>query len=179
MRPGKPSWSWVMLLVPVLVMGTMVPSVAVEPTASSLRMFAAKDKVTAYRYGKWVYLELGTWIAPTGGAFEVRASRPDYDTPVDLRQVDPGTGETVRDLPDDLLQGWYGLDRFFRMTVRTKKGAWVTGRTMGFCPNAGERQRLSDEGPTNPTYPWACGRSPLTRGMVWGIDEGWAVGTFG
>ncbi|MGH2653160.1 MAG: lysyl oxidase family protein [Actinomycetota bacterium] len=180
MRPGKLPWSAAILfLVPLVLMGTMVPSTAEEPTAPSLSLFAARDNITAYRYGKWVYLDLGTWITPTGGAFEIRASRPDYDSPVDLRQVDAQTGATIRDLPDDLLQGWFGLDRFFRMTVRTKGGKWVAGRTLGFCPNDGEHQRLNDTGPPNSVYPWVCGGHPLTRGMVWGIDDGWAVGTFG
>lgn len=179
MRPGRGPWApSLVLLVPLVIAGTVVPSAAEEPP-SSLRLFATNTKVITYRYGGCVYPDLGTWITPTGGTFDVRASRPDYDTPVDLRQVDPETGTTVRDLPDDLLLGWWGLDDFLRVIVRTKEGKWVTARNMGFCPNGGEQQRMDDTGPVNPRYPWVCGSNPLTRGMVWGIDQGWAVGTFG
>lgn len=43
-----------------------------------------------------------------------------------------------------------------------------------FCPN-GYRQRVNGNGPTIPRYPEGCSAFPFTRGVVWGIDNGWAA----
>jgi hypothetical protein len=38
---------------------------------------------------------------------------------------------------------------------------------------------VNDDGPVIPTYPEGCYANPFTRGVIWGIDEGWAVNPFG
>ena len=37
--------------------------------------------------GRRAYLDIGAYVAAVGGAFEIWASRPDYDTPVSVWQV--------------------------------------------------------------------------------------------
>ncbi|HEX2030169.1 MAG TPA: hypothetical protein VHL78_02040, partial [Actinomycetota bacterium] len=153
---------------------------AAEPALPSVRLIAADDHVTAKRFGKTVWLDPGVFVAATGGAFDLRVSRPDYTSPLDLRQVDPATGEVVRDLPEDALAGWNGLSKFFRLRVEDASGDGVAARKVRFCPGEGSRQRIDDSGPFDPAYPWFCGAwHPLVQGQTWGIDQGWAVHALG
>lgn len=125
-------------------------------------------------------LDLGAWIAATGGDVQLEVARPDYDTAPGIAQVDAATGDVVRDLPDDILDGWFGLSRFVRVTVRKPDGTWLKSRLFSFCPNGWDRQRVDDSGPDVPRYPTFCGASsPFTKGMVWGIDAGWATNALG
>ena len=145
----------------------------------SLRLFAATDEVTAYRYGRVVPLALGVYAAPTGDAFEVRATRADYDQPITAAQVDAATGDVLWSIPSDRIAGWRGLARFFTLSIKNADGDGVVWRRLPFCA-AGERQRVDDSGPPLPVYPQFCGwGSPFTRGMVWGLEEGWAVAIAG
>jgi Lysyl oxidase len=161
-------------------LGVAVLPANAGPPLPSLRLFAATERVVAVKSGNRAWVDPGMWVASTGGAFELHASRPDYDSPFDLRQVDAATGTTLVDLPDDLLFRLNGLDDFFRVTVRDQDGDLVRSREAYFCPNEGERQRLNDQGPLQPLYPWSCGGShPLILGSVWGVEDGWAVSALG
>jgi hypothetical protein len=124
-------------------------------------------------------IDPGVWVAAVNGAFQLNVSRPDYDTPVGLTQVDATDGSVLQTLPADLLVGpWFGLSDFIHVTVRGPAGTVIQRNAYDFCPNNWDRQRLDDSGPLNPTYPSYCGGMPLTQGMVWGIDSGWAVTPF-
>jgi Lysyl oxidase len=154
---------------------TLVPraAAAVPPT---VRLFAASSQITAERgRNDVVYLDPGIWVASVGGAFELRASRPDYDTPPSLVQTDAVTDAVLRTLPSHMLDGWGGLREFFHLRVRDRSGNVVLTDDLPFCPNTYNRARLSDDGPLNSVYPYICGGSPFTRGTVWGIDDQWAV----
>lgn len=163
----------------VLIVAPLTPFArAGDVQAPSLRVFAAATKVKLSSYRGRVALNLGTWITPVGGDFELRVARPDYDSPIEIDQVDSATRAVVRDLPADTLDGWRGLKDFFRIVVRDKSGSFVRSKRFNFCPNAGGRQRLDDTGKHMPTYPYLqCRKSfPFLRGMVWGVDDRWAVG---
>ena len=165
----------VSLLVPTLVVST---ASAAEPP--SLRLFAADSDITVERSGRrFVYVEPGAWITPVGGTFELRATRPDYDTPVSLTQVDALTQEVLRTLPAESLEGWYGLKDFIHYSVRDADGKVIVRTAMPFCANSYNRSRLSDESPLVSTYPYFCQGGPFTKGMVWGIDQGWATSALG
>jgi Lysyl oxidase len=162
-----------------LGVAVLQPASAGTPVPS-LRLFAATERVVAVKSGPRVWVDPGMWVASTGGAFELHVSRPDYDSPVDLRQVDAGTGTLLVDLPDDLLLGLHGLEDFFGITIRNQDGDVVRSVGRHFCPNDGERQRLNDQGPLRPLYPWSCGGShPLTLGGVWGVEDGWSSSALG
>jgi hypothetical protein len=152
------------------------PAAAPAQTTPSLRLVPTGGHVTLPSYRGRVFLELGAWAAATGGDFELRVARADYDSPVDIVQVDSSTGAVIRDLPETTLEGWSGLSRFVGVTVRKPDGTRVARRVLAFCPNTYERQRVDDSGPEVPRYPTSCGAfSPFTRGMVWGIESGWAA----
>jgi lysyl oxidase len=150
------------------------PAVAADPP--TVRVFAASTDVTTERgRGAFVFVDPGIWVASVGGAFELRATRPDYDTSPGLVQTDATTGAVLRTLPAELLEGWSGLSNFFHVRVRDVDGNVVFRQDLSFCPNSYYRARLSDDGPLNSVYPYICGGNPFTRGAVWGIDDQWAV----
>jgi hypothetical protein len=147
-------------------------------TTPSLRLFAAASTITAERGARdRVVVDPGVWIASVGGPFELRASRPDYDTPVSLAQTDAGTGAVLRDLSPELLDGWAGLKDFVHIAIRDLDGKLALRSPMSFCPNSWSRSRVNDEGPLISRYPYFCGGNPFTKGTVYGIDAGWAVPT--
>lgn len=156
------------------VVATAGPATAADPP--SVRMLASSTMLTVERGRRdFVWVDPGAWIASVGGAFELRATRAAYDSPVELEQVDASTGEPLRSLPADLLDGWYGLQEFLHVSVRHGDDRPVVRTTVSFCPNGWDGQRLDDAGPVTSRYPMFCGGGPFTRGMVWGIDDGWAV----
>jgi hypothetical protein len=165
-------------VVGALILGSAPP--ASGGGSPSIRLFAADPHITVQRNGQRARIDPGMWVASVGGGFHLQVARPDYVSPVDIVQLDRETGDVVQDLPEDVLDGWFGLEKVFRMTLKDEDGVRVWAKTRGWCPNEGEPQRVNDQGPEAPSYPFYCGGyHPLTRGMVWGIDEGWAVGALG
>ena len=147
----------------------------------SVRLVSAVDTVTLKRPpGRRAYLDLGTYVASVGGAFEIWATRPDYDTPVSVWQVvRSGADITTYPLPSSVERDWKGLSKFLHVVVTDADGNVVLDRYHAFCPGAGELARVSDDGPDVATYPQFCGGNPFTLGAVWGIDSGWASNAFG
>jgi hypothetical protein len=163
--------------VALLLFAIVAPGVAhAAPPRVGLRLFAAQDHVVLKRSGKRVWLDVGAYIAADRSAFDIRAWRNNYKQPIQVEQVlhaSDGT-TTTRQLPADVADGWLGLSRFIHVTVRDDTGATVVRWTGDFCPD-GFGQRVNDQGPVNQTFPNYCYTNPLTLGMVWGIDRGWAV----
>jgi len=163
----------------VLVQGSA--TAYAQSTPPSLRLHAGSLSTTIHRYAREVPLDLPVFVASTGGDFQLNVTRPDYDSPKMVNQVESASGAVVRPLPREILRGWGGLRDFLRVGLRTRAGKLVAWRTFDFCPNAGGGgQRVNDDGPPFSRYPAFCGAgSPFVRGMVWGIDEGWAVSALG
>ena len=69
---------------------------------------------------------------------------------------------------------------FVHYEVVDAHGVVVKRQGLSFCPNASpwQRERISDEGPLSPRYPRDClladWATRFIKGMVWGIDLGWA-----
>jgi hypothetical protein len=163
----------VMLAVP------LVPAAARASSASngSLRVFAGSDRVVLKRYPhEPLWFDVGVYVAAQGGSFDLRVSRDGYRNPIQISQVlhRPDGSTRTRPLPADVLDGWFGLARFLHVTVVDDHGTVVRQWTGDFCPD-GYGQRVNDHGPTDQTFPQYCSANPFTLGMVWGIDDGWAV----
>ena len=175
MRLGRrTSPFWVITLAFTVVLGIAPAAEAAAPP--TLRLFAGASSIEVRRQSDdFVWVDPGTWIASVGGGFELVMARPDYETPISVSQVDPLTGTVVRTLPVEMLDGWSGLRDFVHVSVRDGRGRLVLRQALPFCPNGYSRARLSDDGPMTPSYPSFCGGNPFTRGMVWGIDDHWAV----
>ncbi len=163
----------VVLATQLLLAGAPSASAAEPP---SLRLFAASSHIEIQRgrHG-FTWFDPGEWVASVGGAFELRVSRPDYDTPVGVVQTDVVTGTALRTLPVELLDGWFGLGNFLHLSIRDADGKVQLRQSFTFCPNSYSRARVSDEGPLTSVYPYYCSGNPFTKGSVWGIDEAWAV----
>ena len=164
----------------IIVLSTQLLLFGAPPAAAddppSLRLFAASSHIDIQRgrHG-FTWFDPGAWVASVGGAFELRVSRPDYDTPVGIVQTDAVTGAAIRTLPVELLDGWFGLGNFLHVSVKDVDGKIMFRQAFTFCPNAYYRARVSDDGPLTSVYPYFCGGNPFTKGAVWGIDDAWAV----
>lgn len=181
MRPVPRPRSLLVVSLALALASPAQPSPAQVPEPPSLRLVAARNRLTLDRYGLRVYLNLGVWAAAVGGDFRLDVSRPDYESPVEVVQTD-ALGNEIQELPTGVLDGWRGLREFIGVTFRkASTGRAVAGGKFTFCPNAYDRQRADDTGSDVPTYPDSCGGSyfPFLKGMVWGIDEGWAVDALG
>jgi hypothetical protein len=165
------------LLCSTLVLQMPLGAEAATPSAR-LELRRASEKVELTRYkGEPLFLDLGIYVAAIGEAFDLRVARTSYTEPVQLTQILSGPGGTtdIVDLPEDMLDGWKGLAGFLELEVKKLDGTTVIDQTSTFCPNGYDRQRLSESGPVQPTFPDSCWSNPFTRGMVWGIDADWAV----
>ncbi len=168
-----------------IIVGLVAPmgslSAVASPAAPSVRLVAGSDEVTIVRRQNYpVPLNVGVFAAAVNGALEIRASRPDYDTPVSVERWIDG-GATIEPWPADTVTDWRGLTGFLRVTVRKDNGRVVLDQYTDFCPAMYGGQRVDDAGPLTQTYPmYGCGGyTPFVLGNVWGIDEGWAVPAVG
>ena len=103
------------LSVALLVTGFVsAPVVHAAGNGPSVRLIAGTDKVTLKRPpGRRAYLDIGAYVASIGGAFEIWASRPDYDTPVSVWQVVRSGGSITKyPLPSWVDNNWMGLSKF-------------------------------------------------------------------
>jgi hypothetical protein len=162
-----------------LVLATLLPALSAraQDAAPTLKLLAGRHDVSAEKYPREpLYLDLGVFVAAANAPFELWVTRPDYAQPVQIAQrlhKADGTSEFVS-LPSDVLDGWDGLVDFLRVDFH-QDGELVKSKTLTFCPNSYDRQRVSDEGPVRATYPDGCYGNPFTKGLIWGIDEEWAV----
>lgn len=177
---ARRSRTFVLSLLAFALAALALPAFAHGAPAPSLRLVVGSEQLTAYRYSKREPIDLGVWIAAVGGDFELRLTRASYEEPFSLAQVDSVTGESLRAIPQELVDGTNGVSRFLAVTVRDADETVVARRRFGWCPSDGERQRLDDLGAVTPRYTTYCGAwFPFLRGMVWGIDDHWAVDAFG
>jgi hypothetical protein len=166
---------WIPLPVALIALATLLtpggaPARAATPRPT-LRLLTADPTVTIVRYGNRAWLDAGIYVAATGGPFEIRIQRPDYDHPMEVTQHVGGGGDVA--LPAGLARSLVGLRRFIHLTITDPHGKVVLDRYHAFCPTS--EVRVNDEGPQAATYMGYCYGSPFTLGTVWGIDEGWAT----
>jgi Lysyl oxidase len=166
-------------------LGTSLPARAAgDSSHPSVRLIRISDHATWYKKGaRGVYGEATTYVGARGGTWEVWGQRPDYRQPIEVSQVvrDPsGSVVEQRALPEITLTTFgSAFPDFTRLTLRNSLGDVVVKRSIDFCPNDYNVQRLSGKGPANPTFPEMCWANPFTTGMVWGIDKGWATQSSG
>lgn len=146
-----------------------------------IRLLSTQNEATAVRYGdRPARLHPGLFVGVGNGPLDLRVRRASFGEPVTLTQMIRGDkGTTERALSPELLDGWKGLDNFFRVKVTRPDGRVVWSELKTFCPNSGYRQRLDDRGPDRTTFPDRCFHSPRLLGMTWGVDESWAVSAGG
>jgi hypothetical protein len=161
----------------LIVVAALAPATIASAQPPSLRLFAIQHRVSvvqaALRAGAF---DLGAWVTSTGGAFQIDLRRPSYGSWI-ADQIDPATGAALRVLPRKLVAPEQGFLGFLSVRFVDPRGRLAGRRMVTFCP-AGESARVDDTGPLNPSYPTGCNADaffPFARGVVWGIDPGWAV----
>jgi uncharacterized OsmC-like protein len=150
--------------------------------APSIKLIGSYDHITVKRLSRDqpAFVPLGAWIASVGGAFELRATKDpsDYALPIEVTQVDAEAPDDppIVTLPSGSANpNWRGLFDFLDLDVQKPNGNFQEPRSFDWCPSEGARERTSDAGPIESVYLDFCDGGPFTRGVVWGIDEGWAT----
>lgn len=154
-----------------------VGSQAALAPAPLVRLMTSSDSVTLPRYRQRVDLNLGIYAAAGDDPFEIRAHRPNWDTPIQAFLEMPGGGEVA--LPDGAMENFSQVQQFFHLTFTDGTGTRVLNRYPGFCPT-GDAVRIDPNAP-HPAraYPSYCPYNPYTRGGVYGISPGHAVPALG
>ena len=112
-----------------------------------LELLRASASVTLDKYpGTPVYLDVGAYVASVGGPFQLNVTRAGYRSPIEVRQI---AGGESRALPAWVDDGWSGLRRFLRYTVRNSAGAVIWSGSATFCPSGFNMQRVDPGGPAN------------------------------
>ena len=122
----------------------------------------------------------GVWVASVGGAFELRVSRPDYDTPVIVQQVDADDGRGSCDAPRRAPRRLVRASTDFVALSASGPRRHSRGhrQTAHVLPERLRRARACPTtSPLTSDLPLLLRRRTRSReGSVWGIDDGWAVG---
>jgi hypothetical protein len=159
-----------------------VPATAAQaaavPAGPEIKLIAAQHNITAQRFGNQVFVDPGIWVASLGAPLQLDVGRASYTEPITVTQVisQPGLPPETRPLPASILDHWNGLKNFVSITIRNKAGKVVGSSRLTLCPNTFDTERASPDGPSSSPYPQQCAAmDPFQTGMVWGIEQGWAV----
>jgi Lysyl oxidase len=168
-------------LVASLPAGVSLASATGSATGPVVKLIASQKTVTVGRFGGRVFIDPGVYISTSGAPLEFDVQRASYSRPLTITQVIkvPGKGTVLRRLPTRALDGWTGLRRFLRVTLKNSHGKTVGENVMPFCPNSGNPQRATPRSPFDSPFPTGCNSNPFELGMVWGVQRGWAVDPFG
>jgi hypothetical protein len=126
--------------------------------------------------GERAFLPMPAYLTPHGGTFDLKITRPDFDSALTATQVvhHDGGATTEIPLPELEVPTWRGLPGFFELTVTDASGSVVRTQTLPFCPNSYEQQRVDPDGADRSSFPRGCRGLQFMHGNRWGIDEGWA-----
>lgn len=173
---------WMRAFAVIAALGTAVAlpvtSTAARPTPPTVKLISVLKHATAVRYGDNKHLFLyspGIYLAASGGAFEIDATRQPDGT-IALWQVSRGAHGTdpIRQITAPrAVRLARGLPQFLHLSITNSKGVSVLEQDMPYCLDGYGEARVDTSGPDQPTYPYDCGGS-LSEAAVWGIDQGWA-----
>jgi hypothetical protein len=145
-------------------------------------------------HGRVAVSGLGLKVGAARHPLEIRVWRKTFGKPFRAALVDAQSGARLHRFPNRLLvtspvrgfgpgpelgPGFGGgpfprLAHFIKVTFHRPGGAIAGTATIPFCPS-GFRERMNGSGPELSRYPYTCSSGSLfARGLVWGIDRGWA-----
>lgn len=140
---------------------------AVDDARPALALTSVADRVTAYKYGRWVYVDLGAYLVAGDDPFKAITTRaPSYRT-------EPLTRVNGTEVPAGL-GGFGGLTDFLRLRVTDRDGAEVFDATSRMCLNRGS-VRTRPDAPDTSNFPPGCRANPFILGEVQGVEAGWGV----
>ncbi len=150
-------------------------------TGPTIKLVVAQKNISVPLFGKGIELDPGVYVAAFGSQLRFDVQRASYSKPLTITQIInvPGAGTVDRPLSRKMLDGWNGLSRFLRVTVKNSSGKTVASRIVSFCPNSFNTQRADPNAPGKSPFPQLCEADPFPLGMVWGIQRGWGVDPIG
>ncbi len=158
---------------------SQAPAAVSKAPAPVLKLRVSQQSITVFRFRRQVFLDPGVFVESLGARLKFQVQRASYSTPIQISQVLSGpAGAQLRPLPASVLDGWFGLRHFFRLSFKNKAGKVVRSRLFTFCPNSFDPQRVRPSGPASTPFPQQCASDPFQKGMVWGVQTNWAVDPF-
>jgi Lysyl oxidase len=152
---------------------------AQAPAARSgpeLKLIVAQRTVNVPRYGKQVFIDPGVYFTAVGTALQFDVARAGYGQPIRITQIIRGRDHvSVRPVPRKMLDGWRGLRKFMRITVRNTKGKLVASHVGAFCPDTYDPERSGPNTPPKSPFPQQCASDPFQLSNAWGLQRGWGV----
>jgi hypothetical protein len=165
----------------VLIGGSAVAAPAnAAPAAPTgwpvVKLYAPQLHQKVAVFGGISFIDPSIYVESRGSALQFDVQRKSFANPLTITQIIRSGGVTQRrPLGSWALDGWNGLRRFFRLTIKDSHGKVLSSRTHTFCPNGGA-QRATPDSPATSPYPFSCSYStPFLLGGVWGIAKGWAI----
>lgn len=160
------------LATPLLATGVASQPAAADTAPPPVLKLSAPAQQTIYTYGNSVYGGFGVRLVNSGGPFELRVTRPDYDTPL---QAFERLGGTDVPLSTDLPVTFNALGSFLFMKF-TPVG---TNRNKPFFHRfdsciGQQADRVDPAAPGESDYPTQCYYSPYALGALMGIQQGYA-----
>jgi hypothetical protein len=146
----------------------------------TVELTAAQNSISLPRFGGFVMLDPGVYVASLGSALQFDVGRASYTKPITITQViHTASGIQTRALPAAVLDGFNGLRNFLHLAVKDSHGKVVASQQVEFCPDSFAPARATPNGPATSPYPQQCAPfDPFPLGNVWGVARGWAVDPF-
>ncbi len=139
---------------------------AADDARPVLALTSVADRVTAYKYGRYIYVDLGAYLVAGDDSFEAITTRaPSYRT-------EPVTRVNGTEVPG--MGGFGGLTDFLRLRVTDRDGAEVHDATSRMCLNRSS-VRTRPDAPATSGFPPGCQVNPFMLGEVQGVEAGWGV----
>ncbi|HET7012938.1 MAG TPA: lysyl oxidase family protein [Streptosporangiaceae bacterium] len=155
------------------------------PAGPTIKLIVAQKKIDVPQFGKGrnarVFVDPGVYVGALGSPLQFDVQRAGYGKPITISEI-IHLGKHVaeiRPLPAWTINGFHGLNRFIRFTIKNSHGKIVHSKIMPFCPNGGNPQRTGPDGPANSPFPFQCASDPFQLGMVFGLQKDWATDPIG
>ncbi len=158
-------------------------SAAAQSTATgpTVKLITAQRQINVPRFGKFVFMDPGVYVVAVGSALRFDVRRTSYAKAITATEIIKGAGGqiTKRPVPRREFEGWRGLRRFLRLTIRNSAGKIVGSRLTTFCPGGFNQQRSGPNSPPRSPFPFGCASNPFELGTVWGLQRGWGADAAG
>ncbi|HJQ07353.1 MAG TPA: hypothetical protein VJ872_18025 [Nocardioides sp.] len=161
------------LATPVLATGSASQAATADTPPPPVLKLSAPAKQVVYADGTSVYGGFGLRLVNSGGPFELRVTRPDYDN---APQAYERIGGVDVALPTDLPVSFNELGSFLslKFTPLGTNPNKAFFRRIGSCIGQ-QADRVDPAAPAESDYPTQCSYSPYALGSLMGIQQGYAA----
>jgi len=151
------------------------------PVGPTIKLVTAQRRIDVPRFGKFVFLDAGVYVVAMRSALQFDVQRASYTKAITATQIisSPGGQITKRPVPRKWFDGFFGLRRFLRITIRNTSGKKVGSALTTFCPGDFSQQRSGPNAPPRSPFPFGCFGNPFQISTVWGLQRGWGADAAG